>query len=81
MLSRKSGTGGGGCGHPQGAVHKAAARFGCKRAVVGTGWGNSCPHCMNRLRKRYSHLIGGLSLAGKAVWALSGYLPTENADN
>ena len=32
------GTGGGGWGHPQGAVHMAAARLGCKRTVVGTGW-------------------------------------------
>ena len=31
------GTGGGGWGHPQGAVHMAAARLGCKRTVVGQG--------------------------------------------
>ena len=35
-VSRKSGTGGVGWGHPQGAVHMAAARLGCKRAMVGT---------------------------------------------
>ena len=26
------------------------------------------------------HLVGGSFLAGKATWALSGYLPTKNAD-
>ena len=35
---------------------------------------------MNKSRKRYSHLSGGSFLAGKAAWALSGDLPTENAD-
>ena len=56
----------------QGAMHMAAARLGCKRAMVGTRWANSHPGCMNRLRKHYSHLVGGLFLAGKAAWALSG---------
>ena len=36
----------------------AAARFGCKRAMVGTGWANSHVGCMNMLRKRYSHELG-----------------------
>ena len=36
--SRKGGKGGGGWGHPQGVVHMAAARLGCKRAMVGTEW-------------------------------------------
>ena len=36
-VSRKSGTGGGGWGHPQGAVHVLAARLGCERAMAGTG--------------------------------------------
>ena len=35
-ISRKDGTGGDGWGHPQGAVHKVAARLGCNVAVVGT---------------------------------------------
>ena len=72
-VSRKGGTGRGGWGHPQGAVHMAAAGLGCKRAMVGTGWANSHPGCMNRLRKHYSHLVGGLFLARnfKAAWALS----------
>ena len=82
---RKGGTGGGGWGHPQGdvqgAVHMAAARLGCKRTVVGTGWANSWPGCMSRLRKCYSHLSGGSFLAGKASWALSGCLPMESADH
>ena len=34
---------------------------------------------MDRLRKCYSHLVGGLFLAGKAAWALSGWLTTESA--
>ena len=67
--------------HPQGAVHMAAARLGCKRTVVGTGWANSWPGCMSRLRKCYSHLSGGSFLAGKASWALSGCLPIESADH
>ena len=54
-----------------------AARLGCKSAVVGTG---SCPGCMDRLRKRYSHLVGGLFLAGKVAWALRGCLTTDSAD-
>ena len=48
-VSRKSGTGGGGLGHPQVAVHMVAARLGYERAMVGTGWANSHPGCMNRL--------------------------------
>ena len=80
-VSRKGGTGRGGWGHPQGAVHMAAARLGCKRTVVGTGWANSWPGCMSRLRKCYSHPSGGSFLAGKASWALSGCLPIESADH
>ena len=45
-VSRKGGTwgggtGGGGWGHPQCAVHMAAARLGCERTMVGTGWANT----------------------------------------
>ena len=50
-ISRKGGTGGGGW---QGSMHMVAARLGCQRAVVGTGWANSCPGCMDRFRKHYS---------------------------
>ena len=42
-------------------------RLGCQSAMVGTGWTNSCLGCMNRLRKRYSDLVGGSSLAGKGL--------------
>ena len=51
-------------------MHMVAARpcrLGCQSAVVGTGSANSCPGCMERLRKRYSHLVGGSFLAGKAA--------------
>ena len=71
-VSRKGGTGGGGWGHPQGDMHMVAARLGCQSAMVGTGWANSCLGCMDRLRKRYSHLVGGSFLAGKVAWTLSG---------
>ena len=40
-VSRKGGTGGGGWGHPQGAMHMAVARLGCKKTMVGTGWAYS----------------------------------------
>ena len=61
-------------------MHMAVARLDCKRTMVGTGWANSRPGYMSRLRKRYSHLSGGSFLAGKASWALSGCLPIESAD-
>ena len=61
-------------------MHMAAARLGCKRTMVGTGWANSRPGCMNTLRKCYSHLSGGSFLAEKASLALSGCLPIESAD-
>ena len=79
-VSRKGGTGGGGWGHPQGAMYMMIVRLGCKSNMVGTGLANSRPGCMSRLRKCYSHLLGGSFLAGKASWALSGCLPTESAD-
>ena len=53
-INRKGGTGGGGWSHLQSAVHMAAAWLGCKRSVVGTGWANSHPGCMNELRKHYT---------------------------
>ena len=59
-MSIKGGTGGGGwVGSLQGAMHMVAARLGCQSTMVGTGWANSRPGCMDRLRKRYSHLVGG----------------------
>ena len=68
-VSSKGGTGGGGWGHPQGDMHMVTARLGCKSTMVGTGWANSCPGCMNKLRKRYCHFVGGSFLAGKAALA------------
>ena len=53
------GTGGGGWGHPQGAVHMVAARLGFKMTMVDTRWANSRPGCMSKFRKGYSHLSGG----------------------
>ena len=41
-------------------MHMVAARLGCKRAMVGTGWATSHPDCMDRLRKHYSHLVEDL---------------------
>ena len=79
-VNRKGGTGGGGWGHPQGDMHMVAARLGCQSPMVGTRWANSCPGCMDRLRKRYSHLVGGSFLAGKVACALGGCLTTKSAD-
>ena len=61
-------------------MHMVAARLGCQSAMVGTGWANSCPGCMDRLRKCYSHLVGGSFLAGKVAWTLSGCMTTESAE-
>ena len=44
-------------------MHMVAARLGCQYAMAGTGWANSCPGCMDRLRKHASHL----TVAGKAA--------------
>ena len=60
-------------------MHMAVARLGCERAVVGTGWTNSCSGCINRLRKHHSHHVEGSFLAGKAPWVLNGCLPVKNA--
>ena len=60
-------------------MHLVAARRGCERAMVGTGWATSHPDCMDRLRKHYSHLVGGWFLARKAAWALSGCMTTDSA--
>ena len=61
-------------------MHMVAARLGCQSTMVGTRWANSCPGCMDRLIKRYSHLVGGSFLAGKVAWTLSGCMTTESAD-
>ena len=54
----------------------------CISRKGGTG-GGDCSHAnpyMDRLRKRYSHLVEGSFLAGRIAWALSGCLTTENTD-
>ena len=61
-------------------MHMVAARLGCQSTMVGTRWVNSCSGCTDRLRKRYSHLVGGSFLAGKATWALRRCLTTKSAD-
>ena len=81
-ISRKGGTGGGGWGHLQpGDMHVVAARLGCERAMVGTRWATSHPDCMDRLRKHYSHFVGGCFLPRKAAWALNRCMTTESADH
>ena len=50
-----------------------------KGSWLGPG-GPPPPDCMDRLRKHYSHLVGGLFLARKAAWALSGCITTDSAD-
>ena len=79
-VSRKGGTGGGGWGHPQGAVHMVAARLGVEKAMVGSGRATPRPDCMDRLRKHYSHFAEGCFLARKAAWSLSGCMATDSAD-
>ena len=38
----------------------------CQSAIVGSCWANSCPGCVDRLRKRYCHLVGGDMHVGAA---------------
>ena len=53
--------------HPQGDMHMVAAKLGCERTMVGTGYATSHPGCMDRLTKHY--------------WkTLSGRMTTESAD-
>jgi len=82
-VSRKGGTGGGGWGHLQDAVHMVAARLGFEKAMVGncTGRATPCPDCIDKLRKHYSHLAEGWFLTRKAAnWALSRCMATNSAD-
>ena len=60
--------------------HMAAVRLGCKGALVGTGWANSHPGCMNGVIKHYLHHVGGSFLAGKVAWVLYLCFLAENAD-
>ena len=73
----------------QGEVGRVIYRVLCTRQLLGLavkgpwlapGGPILAPGCMNRLRKRYSHLLGGSFLARKASWAPSWCLPTESAD-
>ena len=50
LHQQKGWDGRGGWGHLQGDMHMVAARLGCQSAMVGIGWANSCPSCMDRLR-------------------------------
>ena len=59
VSAEKGGTEGGGWGHSQGDMHMVAARLGCERAMVGTGWATSHPDRMDRLTKHHSHLVQG----------------------
>ena len=63
----------------QGEVGGVTRRVTCAR--LGPGGPILALHgCMDRPRNCYSHLVGGLFLAGKAAWALSRCLTTESAD-
>ena len=70
--AEREGQGRGEWGHLQGDMHMVAARLGFEKVMVGTEWATSCPDCMDKLRKHYSHLTEGWFLARKAAWALSG---------
>ena len=58
-------------------THMVGARLGCNSAIVGTGYANSCPGCMET---EIFPCTGSSFLAGKAGWARSGCLTTESAD-
>ena len=61
-------------------MHMVAARLGFEKAMVGTRRATPRSDCMDRLRKHYSHLVGGWFLARKAAWSLSGRMATDSAD-
>ena len=63
----------------QGEVSRVTRRVTCAR--LGPGGPILALHgCMDRPRNRYSHLVGGSFLAGKAAWGLSGCMTPESAD-
>ena len=78
-VSRKGGAGGGGWGHPQGAVHMTAARLGCKKAMYGTEWTNSHSGCMSRRSNRYflPFLSGVVKVMSRLKVDLSSVLESE----
>ena len=57
-------------GSPTGAVYMAAARLGCKRALVPTWWANFSPTWINKLRQHYCRLVEGSFLAGNAGYSM-----------
>ena len=42
-----------------GSFTGCCAHGGCKRGMIGTEWAMSCPGCMSRRRKLYSHFVRG----------------------
>ena len=48
-------------------LHAHVVVAGCRNALVGTRWSNSCLGYTNGLRKHHSHLIGVPFLAVKAI--------------
>ena len=54
------------------AVHMAAPRLDCKRAMFSIRWANSHPGCMKGLRKHYSHFLGVLFWQRRLVWPWMG---------
>lgn len=67
-------------GSPASAVTWQLLGFAVKGPLVGTGWANSYPGCMNGVRKHYLHHVGGSFLAGKVVWVLYLCFLARNAD-
>ena len=57
-INKNGGTGGGGWVHPQNAMYTWQLIY---KAMVGTGWTNSCLGCTEGLRKCYSYLVEGLN--------------------
>ena len=51
-----------------GDKYMVAAKLGCKGAIVGTRWANSCPGCMDRLRKWGIHFWEGRLLVSEWVF-------------
>ena len=51
----------------KGDMHMVAARLGFERAMVGTGWATTHPHCMDRLGKHCSYLLQGCFWQGRLL--------------
>ena len=61
-------------------MYMVAARLACQSTIVRTRLANSRPGCMDRLRKHFSHPVGGSFLADKGACALSGCMTIKSAD-